>query len=59
MYFRKLDILKKMDNFLVRYYLAKLDEDRINNLNILVTFLEIKLSLKSPNHKKARVKSFS
>ena len=48
-----------MDNFLVRDHLAKLNEDRINNLNIPITLLEIQLSLKSPNHKKARVKSFS
>ena len=47
LYANKLDNLKKMDKFLEKYNLPKLNQEEIENLNRPITNMEIKTSLRN------------
>jgi len=55
----KLENLNKMDDFLERYHLPKLNQDQENYLNSSITPKEIEAVIKIlPTKKESRVRSF-
>jgi hypothetical protein len=55
----KIGKYKRMDNFLDRYHLTKLNQDQINNLNSPITLREIEVVIKSlPTEKQLRDRQF-
>ena len=52
-----MDNLEKMDKFLEKYYLLKLKQEEIDNLNRPITSMEIEIVIKkSSNKQKSRTR---